>query len=178
VLDYPSCDYDADGLGAGVRGDARVINGKRGQNKQNLIQFVPFRGSGAVIDPTGDPFQGNKEKKDGEKGRTNEDFFANAKSQSWWCLRRRFQLTYRAIVEGLPIDKDDIISIPSTIPEFRKLITELSQPTYYQNEVGKIIIDKMPDGTVSPNLADAVMIAFAPIKKTARGFFSVEEFME
>jgi phage terminase large subunit len=28
--------------------------------------------------------------------------------------------------------------------------------------VGKILIDKAPDGTRSPNLADAVMIAFQP----------------
>lgn len=167
VLNYPNVDYDADGLGAGVRGDARVINNKR----KHQISFNPFRGSGAVIDPTGDPFRSENEVKGHEKGRTNEDFFANAKSQSWWALRRRFQLTYRAVIEGLPFHKDDIISISSSIPDFRKLLIELSQPTYSQNSVGKIIIDKMPEGTRSPNLADAVMIAFAPIKKI-RGFFS------
>lgn len=172
VLDYPMVDYDADGLGAGVRGDARVINKRRVDNKTRMITFSPFRGSGAVVDPEGDPFKRTTDIKDRMKGRTNEDFFANAKAQAWWSLRQRFQLTYRAVIEGLPFNKDDIISISSSISEYRKLITELSQPTYSQNTVGKIIIDKMPDGTRSPNLADAVMIAFAPIKKSARGFFS------
>ena len=44
-------------------------------------------------------------------------------------------------------------------------MTELSQPTYSINSAGKIIIDKTPDGTKSPNLADAVMMRFAPMKK-------------
>ena len=39
---------------------------------------------------------------------------------------------------------------------------ELSQPTYTVNGVGKIVIDKAPEGTKSPNLADAVMIAYQP----------------
>lgn len=172
VLGYPMVDYDADGLGAGVRGDARVINKRRVDNRTGMITFSPFRGSGAVVDPEGDPFKRTTDIKDRMKGRTNEDFFANAKAQSWWSLRQRFQLTYRAVIEGLPFNKDDIISISSSIPEYRKLITELSQPTYSQNTVGKIIIDKMPDGASSPNRADSLMIAFAPIKKTARGFFS------
>ena len=161
VLDYSSVDYDADGLGAGVRGDAREINKKR----LTKIQFNPFRGSGSVVDPDGNPFKATNDAKDSEKGRTNEDFFQNAKAQGWWALRRRFQMTYRAVIEGLPYDKDDIISISSGIPEYRKLVSELSQPTYSQNNVGKLVVDKMPDGSRSPNLADAVMIVFAPFKK-------------
>lgn len=171
VLGYRSIDYDADGLGAGVRGDARIVNTHRAKTNKPAIEFAPFRGSGAVIHPTGDPFKGTNDTHDGSKGRTNEDFFANAKAQAWWALRHRFKLTYRAVVEGLPYNPDDIISIPSILPECRKLIIELSQPTYSQNSVGKIIIDKMPDGAKSPNLADSLMIAFAPTKKI-RGFFS------
>jgi hypothetical protein len=38
---------------------------------------------------------------------------------------------------------------------------ELSQPTYSKNGVGKILINKAPDGTRSPNLADTVMIRFS-----------------
>ena len=39
---------------------------------------------------------------------------------------------------------------------------ELSQPTFRPNAVGKIVIDKAPEGSRSPNLADAVMMRFAP----------------
>ncbi len=38
-------------------------------------------------------------------------------------------------------------------------MAELSQPTYSIGNTGKIVIDKAPEGTRSPNLADAVMIA-------------------
>ena len=37
-----------------------------------------------------------------------------------------------------------------------------TQPTYSINTVGKIVIDKAPDSTRSPNRADAVNIAFNP----------------
>lgn len=161
VLEYSEVMYDADGLGAGVRGDARAINDVR----KHKIEFVPFRGSGEVINPNGDPFKPFEKRAEG-KGRTNEDFFANYKAQSWWALRTRFQLTYRAVVLGETVDLDHIISIPSSLPEYRNLIVELSQPTYYQNDVGKIIVDKTPDGMKSPNLADTVMMLFAPKKIT------------
>ena len=165
-------DYDADGLGADVRGDARVINKKRGDNQVHKILFNPFRGSGAVVNPEADAVKSESESKDSDKGRTNEDFFANFKAQSWWSLRRRFKLTYRAVVENLPVNFEDIISISSTLPELKKLMIELSQPTYSQNNNGKILVDKKPDGAKSQNCADAIMIAFAPIKKPTAGFFT------
>jgi hypothetical protein len=168
LMGYGEVYYDADGLGAGVRGDARVINEKRNIN----LPFLPFRGSGEVVDPNGDPFRNTGEARDAKKGRSNEDFFANRKAQAWWALRRRFQLTYRAVVEKQEINAEDIISLSSTLPELSKLIIELSQPTYSPNNIGKILVDKMPDGARSPNLADSVMIAFAPFRK-ARGFWDV-----
>ena len=168
MFNFSTVLFDADGLGAGVRGDARVINAKRTKK----IKFDPFRGSGAVIDPDGDPFKNTNELKGADKGRTNADFFANYKAQAWWSLRRRFQLTHRAIVEKLSVNPDDIISLSSTLFDLNRLVLELSQPTYSQNSVGKILVDKMPDGSRSPNLADSVCIAFAPFKKIAKGAFS------
>jgi len=97
--------------------------------------------------------------------RKNQDLFANAKAQAWWALRLRFQATYRAIVEGLPWEADDIISIDPNIEELLPLTMELSQPTYSVNSVGKILVDKAPDGTRSPNLSDAVMIVFQPASR-------------
>jgi hypothetical protein len=94
--------------------------------------------------------------------RKNKDFFANAKAQAWWALRLRFQNTFRAVVAGLDVPPDEIISIDPNLGELTQLTQELSQPTYSLNWVGKILIDKAPDGMRSPNLADAVMIAFQP----------------
>jgi hypothetical protein len=58
---------------------------------------------------------------------------------------------------------DEIISISSEIENIDRLLMELSQPTWSKNAVGKILVDKQPEGTKSPNLADAVMINYAPM---------------
>lgn len=149
---YEGFDYDADGLGAGVRGDARVINEARHEQGKRRIDDTPFRGSGSVFEPEGEMV----------KERKNKDFFANAKAQAWWALRLRFQATYRAVAEGMEFNPDDLISIDPALPELAPLTMELSQPTYTINQVGKIVINKAPEGTKSPNLADAVMICYQP----------------
>lgn len=146
--------YDADGLGAGCRGDARVINEIRREQGLSEIDVQPFRGSGAVHEPDQQMVE----------MRFNKDFFANLKAQSWWSLRLRFQETFRAL-EGREYDPDMIISLSSEHidpKELALLTTELSQPTYTKNGVGKILVNKQPDGTASPNRADSVMICFNP----------------
>ena len=158
-------DYDADGLGSGVRGDARVINEQRTEQKRPLLQIQPFRGSGGVIDPDGEMVAKRK----------NKDFFANLKAQSWWALRIRFQRTYRAVVEGMEYNPGQIISIDSRLSILSKLTLELSQPTYHINGTGKVVVDKSPDGTKSPNLGDAVMILYAPNKAPIDRFRAMAE---
>lgn len=148
--------YDADGLGAGVRGDARIIGQARRDAGGREVNAEPFRGSAAVHDPEGEMIP----------KRANKDFFANLKAQSWWALRMRFQKTYRAVVEGQAFVPDDLISLSSALPDLSALLGELSQPTYTINVAGKVIVDKAPDGTKSPNLADAIMIAFNPAGST------------
>ncbi len=147
--DYDTLRFDQDGLGAGVRGDARVINGLRDRK----LGVFGFRGSES-------PFRPDEED---VRGRKNKDMFANMAAQSWWSLRMRFQKTHRWIVEGVACNKDEIISIPSNIPLALKLMGELSQATYAFNQVGKMVVNKAPEGSKSPNLADAVRIRYAPM---------------
>lgn len=145
--------YDADGLGAGVKGDARALN----EGRTSKHKVSEFRGSGGVVDPTKELIKGDS----GRKGRTNDDFFANRKAQEWWRLAERFKMTYRAVVEGRPYNKDEIISLDSSTIDPKalvKLIQELSQPTWSQTSSGKVLVDKAPDGTRSPNHADALMM--------------------
>lgn len=152
---YQTLYYDADGLGAGVRGDARVINENQREKGWDEINVEPFRGSGSVNDPDGEIVE----------KRTNKDFFANLKAQSWWFLRLRFQNTYRAL-NGHEYDPDMLISLSSkdiNQNEMTQLVMELSQPTYSKNGVGKILVNKQPDGAISPNRADAVMICYCPL---------------
>lgn len=165
--------YDADGMGAGVRGDARVINEERKKEGLKIITAEAFRGSGGVYKPdafipTAAPDRGQKRDKN---ARTNKDFFFNYKAQAWWDLRVRFQRTYRAVkagsIEGY--HPDDLISLNGKMKNLTKLLMELSQPTYTESTIGKIVVDKTPEGTRSPNLADGVMINFAPRRQ---GFLS------
>lgn len=157
---YLKFKYDSDGLGAGVRGDARVVNENRKIYQRNEIETVPYRGSGGVSEP----------EKELEEKRKNKDHFANEKAKSWWALRIRFQKTYRAVVKGMEFDPDEIISLSSSLPQLARLSTELSQVTYTTNGAGKKIVDKAPEGTSSPNCADSVVILFS--KEKGKGFFT------
>lgn len=168
--------YDGDGLGAGARGDLRIINETR--PKESQIWGSAFRGSGAVLSPTKAIASASLENRDKRKAgdilRTNEDYFLNAKAQAWWDLRLRFQRTARAVAAGTyeGYDPSDLISIdlPAEVngrpnPELNSLRMELGQPTYAQNASGKLFVNKSPDGMPSPNRADGVMILYAPEKR-------------
>jgi phage terminase large subunit len=154
LCDQLGCDgfyFDSDGLGAGVLGDSRRANEDRAPLGLPPIHAAPFRGSAGVHNPNSEMVP----------GRRNEDYFANLKAQSWMALRKRFEATHRAL-QGLPFQADDLISISSECGELSALLLELGQPTYHLNSVGRIIVDKVPDGARSPNLGDAVMICFSP----------------
>lgn len=160
-----SFDYDGDGLGAGVRGDARVLNELRAAARGKLTYPTPaeyfaqqnivakeYRGSASPVHP---------KKLVPRTNRKAEDFFANRKAQSWLHLQSLFRESYKAR-QGLPYDQNAFISINGKIPELSRLIAELSQATVSETATGKMLVDKIGDGEKSPNLADAVVIAFAP----------------
>jgi phage terminase large subunit len=140
--------YDGDGLGSGVRGDARVINAAR-VGKQ--MMFAAFRGSAAPDRPEGSDVEGRK----------NKEMFLNKKAQGWWALRCRFERTYKWVTAGVVCPVDDIISLSRELPGLQQLVLELSQPTYTTTTAGRILIDKQPEGSKSPNRGDAVMLAYA-----------------
>ncbi len=143
--------FDGDGLGAGVRGDARVLNESR---QDARIKVQEYRGSAAPLFP---------ERTVPRTDRKWKDYAANRKAQSWLHARMLFAESFKA-ARGEPYDADAIISISPAIPELSRLVAELSQATMTQNSTGKLLVDKIGDGERSPNLADAVVIAFAPRK--------------
>lgn len=156
-------EYDADGLGAGVRGDSRVINEQRRADKVHEVNALPFRGSGEVVNADKPIPRARAASGSDSLERLNGDFFANAKAQGWWELRVRFQRTHRAVTgQDTSYDPDDLIVLLDDYPEFAQVCMELSQPTYKLNTAGKVIVNKAPEGTKSPNRADAVMILAAP----------------
>lgn len=148
--------YDCIGVGAGVKGEANNLVDQGVMPKD--IRFVPWNAAAAVQNPNGYVIE------DDEDSPKNKNFYANLKAQAWWELRNRFYHTWRAINEDVTYDVDKLISIDSTIPKLRKLEKELSQATISRGASLKLVVDKSPPGTKSPNMADAVVMAFWPIK--------------
>jgi len=162
---YEKIIFDSDGLGAGARGDAEEINKKRPKDCQLI--FEPFRGSGAIIDPDKEVFPDKDTINSMQKSisRKNKDYYKNRKAQAYFDLRRRFENTYKAVVNGESFEEGSIISISSSSNLHLKLVREISQPVAIQTPEGKFMIDKKPNSTKSPNLADALMMAFAKGKE-------------
>ncbi len=154
--------YDSIGVGAGVKGE---VNGlaDRGLLPED-IKFVPWN-SITIQNPNGRVVKLENGEDDLDSPR-NKDFYANLKAQAWWELRNRFYRTWRAINEDVEYNHDELISIDSTIPKLRKLQKELSQATMGKGASLKLVVNKTPTGTKSPNMADAVVMAFWPIQIT------------
>ncbi len=147
--------YDADGMGAPLVSLFRVVNDKRRDAKRPALRVHPYRSSGPVLWP--------EERVPGAGDRKNEDLFQNFGAQAAWHLARMFRETHAA-VNGKPYDPDMIISISSDVAfkERGRLMVELSQPKWKYSATGKLTVDKVPDGALSPNLADMVRMLFAP----------------
>lgn len=148
--------YDVTGIGRAAK-----VAAKNTENEMPVFAWVP---SGAVVNPA----QSIMGESEDDVTRTNRDHYANLKSQSWFYLRRRFKKTYDWIKNGIPCDPDDIISLPEKSPWVDKLVTELGQVTYGYQNGGKVIVNKAPAGTKSPNMADALVIAAMQPKPNAK----------
>lgn len=145
--------YDADGgYGTGVRSETNRIAERRKLQRRPVLRVTAFRGSGAVFGP---------DRKVPGTDVVAKERFQNAKAQGWHSLSERARNTHNG-VNGMPYDKDNLLSISSGIPELNKMMVELSQPQWKFSASGKLLVDKVPDGAASPNLADAVMMLFAP----------------
>ena len=176
VLNIEQWHFDSDGLGAGIRGDARVIN--EGRDRKQAVE--PWRASGEVVGKerpieTAAPRTDKKDPHSVE--RLNGDYYLNANAQAAFSLRARFQRTFRAIEMHqagedwrAAYDEDSLVSINGKMPELTQVLSQLSQPTYTQSTTGKMQIEKMPQKAGeprmrSPNHFDAVKILFAPKKR-------------
>lgn len=149
--------YDAVGVGSAVKAETNRLGDERLLPRG--MRLVPWNAGAGPQNPDKRVVEYDRDSP------LNKDFYANLKAQGWWQLRRRFELTHRAITdEQFTWDEDDLISLPSNLPLLWKLVKELSQPTITHTSAMKLLIEKTPEGARSPNLADAVMMAFWPIK--------------
>jgi phage terminase large subunit len=130
------------------------------------MKFISWDAGSGVLNPEEHVNPGDTETP------LNEDFYANLKAQAWWQLRRRFERTHRMVQEKLHPEQvvgspaiypvDELICIDGTLPKLRSLEKELSQPTSGKSARMKLIVNKTPEGTKSPNLADAVVMCYFP----------------
>lgn len=165
--------YDCIGVGSGVKAE---INRLADEDLMPPgIHFSPWNAGAAVLNPKDRVIPGDADSP------LNGDFYANLKAQGWWELRNRFYRTFRAVTAyeaarstaidageefnppALEYDPDDLISLDSSLPLLRQIERELSQPTTSKGAKLKLVVDKTPDGTRSPNLGDAIMMAYFPM---------------
>lgn len=139
--------YDSIGMGAGVKAHMKRV-AKR--------QVDGFNAGAAVFEPDEDYMP----------GKTNKDMFANLKAQAWWKVRDRFYNTWRAIEHGEPFPDDQLISLSSDIKKLEYLKAELSRPRVDYDNNGRVKVESKKDmkkrGIPSPNMADSLIMAFAP----------------
>lgn len=135
--------FDSIGIGAGAKGDFNRIA------ERDYIA-MPHIGSAS---PAGKDYKFTD-------NMTNGQFFRNLKAQAWWNIRLKVENTLR-LLDGEQIDPAKCFFISGKIPKriLEKLLMELGQASY-THEDGKLMVDKQPDDQSSPNMADAVVMAF------------------
>ena len=160
--------YDCIGVGAGVKAEANRLKADKLWPK--AIKLVPWNAAASPLNPLGRVLEGD------DQSPKNEDYYANLKAQGWWELRMRLWRTFRAVTAGIKYPPEQLISISSEIGArtLRKLEEELCQPVMTKNTKMKLVVDKKPDGTASPNIADCVMMAYWPAR-SATGFLDALE---
>lgn len=139
------------GVGASVPGELRRLH-KEGASTAK-VSFEGWTASESPINP----------KREYQPGKTHGDMFANKKAQGWGTLGDRFRHTWQAR-NGLPYDRDQLISIPSGLPLRDKLQAELAQPRR-ESINGRMKVESKKSlkarGIPSHNLADAAVMAYA-----------------
>ena len=139
------------GVGASVPGEMQRL--QRESKATHKTEFVGWTASEKPLDQA----------REYQPGKTHGDMFANLKAQGWGTLADRFRNTWQAR-NGLPYDKDNLISIPSGLYMGAKLQAELSQPRR-ESVNGRMKVESKKSlksrGIPSHNLADAVVMCFA-----------------
>ena len=137
--------FDSIGVGAGVRAAGKLMG-----LAFNGVAVSESPSMGSVINM---------------HDKLNKDFYLNLRAQLWWEMRIRFERAYQHTQGIKSYSLDEMISIPNRT----SLISELSQPLVEYTDSGKIKIESKKQmkkrGIPSPNEAEALLLAFAPLKQ-------------
>lgn len=150
--------YDSIGVGAGCGSKFAEMN----VSNNERVEFTKFIAGGELYRP--DSVY--------KLGISNRDMFSNIKAQAWWMLADRFRNTHNAIRNGESFSDDELISIDADLPYLTQLIDELASVKRDFDKCGKVKVESKDDlskrGISSPNLADALVCALAPVKSEMR----------
>lgn len=161
--------YDSIGVGASAGAKFGEIN--QALPGSQHVRYAKFNAGGAVWRPE------SIYKPDAlGKGTKNKDMFSNIKAQAWWLLADRFRNTFNAVRNGEKFPVEDMISLSSDLPHLALLIDELSTPKRDYDANGRVKVESKKDlakrEVPSPNLADAMVMAYAPEGGEQAGIFA------
>lgn len=152
--------YDSIGIGSAVKAEYnRLI--EEGVLTQEQVKLVPWNAGAKVAWPY------ERVIPDDDLSPLNREMFGNFKAQAWWSARTRFYKTWRAVKDGVVYNADELISLDSSMELLHQLTKELAQPTKGDSSALQMIVNKKPNGSKSPNLADAVIQCMFPVDDTA-----------
>lgn len=153
--------YDCIGVGAGVKAEANRLE-EVGELPES-ITLVPWAAGAKPNDPDQPLYE--VDATDEVPPPSNKEYYANLKAQSWIRLAHRMENTYRAITELISFEPGELFSISSDIPKLKQLKKEMCQPTMGRAAGSiKVLVNKTPKGTKSPNMGDAVVMASNPVE--------------
>lgn len=155
--------YDSIGIGSNVKAEYNRLRAD-GIIKPGDFQMIPWNAGAAVVNPY------YRTIPDDDESPLNKDFYHNMKAQAWWSLRTRIYKTWCCVMamraeQPVPAySADELISFDSGMGDaLLQLMKELAQPTLGQSSSTlKMLIEKKPDGTRSPNMADAIVQCYFP----------------
>jgi phage terminase large subunit len=157
--------FDAAGAGGFVPSMLKEINEKRAEramrgSRDNLpIRGREFQGGGEVFQPT-KRIPGSISAGMFSKGIKNGDYFYNLKAQSWGKVQY-LSANSAMLAHGDAVDPSECLFVDGSIQELGRMRIELCQPCWDLRSNGTRIVDKY-NGGISPNIADAIVIALHP----------------
>lgn len=157
-----SIQYDCIGVGSAVRAEYNRLC-ETGEIHQADYEMVPWHAGAGIVEKYAHVVP------DDEKSPTNEQFFHNMKAQAWWSMRTRCYKTWKAVTQGAVYEADELFSIDSTMgyDTVERVKQEMSQPTKGQSAGSlKLVVNKTPKGTKSPNTGDSIVMAYFPAPET------------
>jgi len=149
--------YDSIGVGSNVKSEYNRLCDEKVITPQ-IIQYVAWNAGAKVVNPYDRIIPNDDE------SLYNRDFYQNFKAQAWWSFRARCYKTFMAITQDAVYPADDLVSFDSEGlgAELYPLLKELAQSVSKPSAGLKTMVDKTPEGTKSPNKADATIMAYFP----------------